>query len=975
MTRRKKASRESVVIASAKALGITVGDGVSAAEALQTHNAPHDLVFDKALNSTTRLFLRQIAKQKATPKHLRSKPPVVSLVPQKCVLLADANRPRREAMSLVLDGKFKVLLAGSSRDTLQVLQMYTVHMILARLTIGKDDIVQLIAQTRHKGYTVPVVVATPPDANPELLADALVGGACGHLDDSNLSPTELRERLVELMSSFDSIDREFKIFKSTDSKAARKRSSMVFKHKQPLMAGRRRSSAMEAATEAAILLNAPLTAGYAKMLEVDAKIQDRQNFFTKHEHVVKIMQVKHSAVGIAENEPPLPLSSDVMRKSIPKPSHDEINSKLYTQPHAVATMVQVHDYDVTTRPEKGPVFQEPLLEHCVVVDPATLISTSPTHAVSRITKAYLFYTEGQYSTAIHWCTVALSAEPFNLPKWVLLIRGAAHDRIGENTQALHDFTAAFALDDQFHQAKFNESVSLLKLGRDYEALNAIVHAQEIDPKKYFPAYVRNHAFILRRLGKFEAARVVYAKLDVKESTEDDNEAKSLDRMLEVNGLRGGLFDALFCQSRHDKVGFFTPPGQRTPQMLDIMMSTLKQFDFFAHIPNDVIEKVCQSAQYAVIKCGDIFELAAVCPMAFYVCLSGTLSVHANLTLSIHDAAAVATSTSTLRLHAGAIFGIIIKFTEINSLDILGCVGYCVSNLMMYLADERTEVLYLAPTVYKETLEPQWLLEQHARFSMFRKSNVFQALSDSDLGHIVSHSILFRFHKGDVLINQGQVPKHLYLLYKGICRFEQKFENEQEGQSCTMNDSLKPSSLPSHKTPKVFHHLLANPAWPMGYTRKTHSPTKNTKSTVLKDDVRKGKNSNNHKAKHLPTITYDLYPPALFGEAAYLEVSQLSKCSIIANTLVEALAVDVHQLKSLNAAKDLLLAIGRRAPMYLDRQKAEKMQEEHEKWLDIRGKETLHLNKARWPVSKKRLRYLPNGSSLVLPDESILNDNN
>ena len=59
-----QAWREHIVLFSAKGLGLDVSTG-TAADALKTKPLPHDHVFNKTINSSGRLFMKQIAKHKA----------------------------------------------------------------------------------------------------------------------------------------------------------------------------------------------------------------------------------------------------------------------------------------------------------------------------------------------------------------------------------------------------------------------------------------------------------------------------------------------------------------------------------------------------------------------------------------------------------------------------------------------------------------------------------------------------------------------------------------------------------------------------------------------------------------------------------------------------------------------------------------------------------------------------------------------
>ncbi|ETV94369.1 hypothetical protein H310_12008 [Aphanomyces invadans] len=745
------------------------------------------------------------------------------------------------------------------------------------------------------------------------------------------------------------------------------------------------------------------------MSTIDMQIQDRQNFLTKQEQIQKVMTIQHSVLGLrrsdsddAQNEQPstpAPLNPDLLRNEAAAPTHDQIIECMYTRPHVVATQAQEHDYAIRTRPPRDAVPQEPLLTHCIIVDPSTLCDSKT--VLKRINRAYLALQVGEYDRAIQWCTASLKAEPNHLTKWCHLLRGSVHDLLGDYTDALADFDAATRIDPAFHQAHFNRSVSLLKVGKDDLALDAIVAAQELavgkaDGHPVPTEYVRNHALILRRMGRYDEARLVYATLgstsvvatasgaptaagEVAQTEAaartgglgyDSEKEQSLEHMLGNAGFTGGLFDALFCQSKDEKAACRAAPETRSPAMLDLLQSRLHQYDFFARCPPDILRNVCQALHYVVVRSGDTFYLAHDNPHAFYVCVSGTLSVHANLTLAGQDLDTMA-SSSTHRLRTG---------------DVFGCVGASISSLMLYLADERTEIMYLTPAAFKATLEGQWLVEQHARFNVFRRSPVFRMLSDSDLGHVVSHSILVRFHKGDVIVAQNELPKRLYVLYKGICRVEQSFAHAAAPDT-TEQDVVDPqgamtpltSSATALLAPiKPYHRYLDVLNWPLGFQihpkLSTKAANRPTSPGTPSSPGRPPLPANVPSPQPLPTITHDIYPPALFGESAYKNVPEKAKCSVVASTLVEALAVDMHQLKSLNLAKEVFAAVVSNAPLYVDVAKARKMYASHKQWTSVRGKEALQVNKTRWPVHKERLRYIPNGGSIVVPNCNIATDN-
>ncbi|RHZ12581.1 hypothetical protein DYB31_002865 [Aphanomyces astaci] len=1027
--------RASKVLASARALGLNVHD-VDLHRALQSHNAPHDQVFDKNINSSARLFMRNVAKHKATPKLVKATPHSVSSSPvaprvRTCVLLVDSDRLRRDDLTAAMSSRFKVVVASSLKDALQVLQMLKVHVVLARLRFQKDSAIDLIHACREKHMTVPVALYTSCVVGYEaMLAECVDAGACGFFEDT-LPPEILCFRLLDMTKSFQATDAP-PPSSSTDLQHHRVSTSHPAARHHKVSArsllspgGFRRSSKMPSNVENGdMAARSPTTnTSDVTMTTLDMQIQDRQTFLAKQEHIQKVMTIQHSVLGLNDSrhhirsskpnlsvrkEPRL-VNPDLVRREVPAPSHDQIVQCMYTHPHVVATLVQHHDYDVRTRPPLDPVPQ-PLLTHCLIVDPSTLCDSKA--VLKRINRGYLALEAGHFDRAIRWCTLSLKMEPNHLPKWCLLIRGSVHDLLGAYEAAVNDFESAISIDPTFHQAHFNKSVSLLKLGKDDAALDAVVAAQAhvvgkaARSRPVPPEYVRNHALILRRMGRYDDARVVYATLDVSTGgstaatcsipsnlpietpilgastgpvslgeTVVEKEQSLEEQMLGKAGLPGSVFDALFCQSKDDKAACRAAPQTRPPAMLDLLQSRLYQYDYFAHCPEPVLRNVCQALHHVVVRSGDTFYLGHDNPHAFYVCMSGTLSVHANLTLAGQDVDTMA-SSSTHRLRPGDVFG------TRNASD-------AISSLMMYLADERTEIMYLTPSAFKDTLEAHWLVEQHARFNVLRRSPAFQVLSDSELGHVVSHSNLVRFHKGDVVVAQNEFPKRLYVLYKGICRVEQSFSLPADG--CDNNPSRRPSvaqtspastgMLPS--TPvKPYHRYLEIPNWPLGF--RTHQKAHSTNALLTGHRSPINPSLGNRPGSPcqvqvpimafssppppLPTITHDIYPPALFGESAYKTVPEKAKCSIVASTLVEVLAVDMHQLKSLNVAKELFAAVVANAPIYVDEAKASKMQASHAQWAAKRGKEALQVNKTRWPA---RLRYIPNGGSIVVPDGNIV----
>lgn len=276
--------------------------------------------------------------------------------------------------------------------------------------------------------------------------------------------------------------------------------------------------------------------------------------------------------------------------------------------------------------------QDPLLNHCVVIDP---------RAQGRdliVGKAYMLYCEQRLDEALLHCDRALRTPNATLEKLARLLRGAVYDARGEHSRAETEFIACIQLDPAMHEAHFNLSVARLKLGKDSLALQALTEALALDPQN--EKYLQNRGLMYRRMGHFSQAQSEYYKRDIvvgmasaspnprnthtassrgkrgANSAATSSTFSSVPRsaQLPTRGkfskceLEDGFFAHLFGKPTPDKLALACPASERSAEMLHAIVARLQTLLFFQDFPREVLTQVAQALDYDVVACGKSFVL-------------------------------------------------------------------------------------------------------------------------------------------------------------------------------------------------------------------------------------------------------------------------------------------------------------------------------------------------------------------------------
>lgn len=111
-------------------------------------------------------------------------------------------------------------------------------------------------------------------------------------------------------------------------------------------------------------------------------------------------------------------------------------------------------------------------------------------------------------------------------------------------------------------------------------------------------------------------------------------------------------------------------------------------------------------------------------------------------------------------------------------------------------------------------------------------------------------------------------------------------------------------------------------------------------------------------------------PAVFGESRFLgPTHSVSKCCIVADSLVEVLLFDHMRLQEMDLQPEVISELFDVAPKYQSEKDVAQMQADTTTWKEYRNLCLLELSKNRWPDAKRHLRALSNGCSVMLPDKS------
>ncbi|KAG1693668.1 hypothetical protein DVH05_023070 [Phytophthora capsici] len=956
---------------------------------------PNEAIFNTQFTTAGKRFLTKVKKNRAMQVDRRTRgfqngldQKTVVLDPftgsHYRVMLVDPEMLRRENLADNLEQHFEIFVAPSNERAFTLLGLFPVNFILLRLDIGHDQTaatspaLAFLREMKRNCFKTPVAALVDASFNTDheiqkLLARALQqGGVCGYFEEG-ITPHVMIERITKLLKSLSVAQNELIRCRT----APQPQDSTNKRQASPTQDNKTRATPPSSATGPKRLpaTEVPNTRPSSVQFDrpgmlLELSLNQRKQCLRQREALqATLASAPHSVLGVDIDASPVspgrpssplitcisPLSpalgrqTQVKKKIPPLPSSQQVSQLIYTRPQDLQTKISRHLYErLHIAGPPGPVPQDPLMNHCVVIDPR------PQGRDLVVGKAYMLYCEQRLDEALLHCDRALKTPNSTLEKLTRLLRGALYDARGQHVRAETEFLACLSLDPSMHEAHFNLSVARLKLGKDSLALQALSQALTLDPQN--DKYLQNRGLIYRRMGCFVQAQSEYSKREVtasngrktftKRGTNSVGSSTQRSKLSHCE-LEDGLFAHLFGKPTADKLALACPSAQRTPDMLGAIVVRLQTLLFFQDFSREMLTQVAQALDYDVVACGKNFALGESHSQNFYVLLGGRLSIRRRVGTT--DLGLVVT---THHLGAGSVFG---------------CSGFTISAQASLIADECAEIGILWPDDYASTIRAVTSQTNQDVFAFLQQLRGFRLLTTSELGHVVGISERKRFRKGDVLLEQNEQPRHLVVLWKGSCSVYQDFDSapfsrrklrrsanfdgfDDEDSDSDDSDSNDESPDVGTKTrrraqygdegadkgPRPFHRLIAKTDWPLGFQARTRArkyrrgrrdglmlsqtpaivgslgkappPTLSLPMRRLKDKL----SSNDKNA-----LVQKCVAPAVFGESRFLDPTHApSKCCVVAESLAEVLLFDHMRLQEMDLQPEVISELFDAAPKYL-----------------------------------------------------------
>ncbi|EEY68416.1 uncharacterized protein PITG_04872 [Phytophthora infestans T30-4] len=903
------------------------GSASTSAALAQQKTRPNEAIFNTQFTTAGKRFLTKVKKNRAMQVDRRTRGfqhgvdhRTVVLDPftrsHYRIMLVDPDMLRRENLADDLEQRFEIFVAPSNERAFALLGLFQMNFVLLRLDIGNDQTastspaLSFLREMKRSCFRTPVAALVDPSFSTDhetqkLLARALQqGGICGYFEQG-LAPDIMTERIAKLLRSLTVAQKELTRCLAAKTRATPPSSATASKRLPTTEVPNTRPSS--------VTFDRP-----GMLLELSLN-QRKQCLRQRESLQVTLVPAPHSVLGV-----------DIDKKIPPLPSPKQVSQLIYTRPQELQTRIDRHLYErVHISGPPGPVPQDPLLNHCVVIDP---------RAQGRdlvVGKAYMLYCEQRLDEALLHCDRALRTLNSTLEKLARLLRGALYDARGEHTRAETEFLACLQLDPSLHEAHFNLSVARLKLGKDALALEALTQALTLDPQN--DKYLQNRGLIYRRMGQFVQAQDEYCKRVSKCDLDD------------------GLFAHLFGKPTPDKLALACPSSERSVDMLSAIVARLRTLLFFQDFSRDMLTQVAQVLDYDVVACGKSFVLGETHSQNFYVLLGGRLSIR--------------------RRFGTTDFGSTVTTHHLGTGSVFGCAGFTISAQASLIADECAEIGILWPGDYAATIRAVTSQTNQDIFAFLQQLRGFRLLSTSELGHFVGISERKRFRKGDVLLEQNEQPRHLIVLWKGSCSVYQNFDNaplsRRRLRRSANFDGWNDDDSASDDSPPPFHHLIAKSDWPLGFQTRTRArkyrrgrrdglvlpqtpPVVRSLSTAppltMSLPMRRLKDTLSSNDKN--ALVQKCVAPAVFGESRFLDLTHSpSKCSVVAESLVEVLLFDHMRLQEMDLLPEVISELFDAAPKYRSEEEVAQKQADVAMWDEYRNLRLLELSKNRWPDAK------------------------
>merc|ERR1711998_33887 len=206
-------------------------------------------------------------------------------------------------------------------------------------------------------------------------------------------------------------------------------------------------------------------------------------------------------------------------------------------------------------------------------------------------------------------------------------------------------------------------------------------------------------------------------------------------------------------------------------------------------------------------------------------------------------------------------------------------------------------------------------EWKARYIALKLTGIFEDWSVADLTLLARYSRKVSFDRREVLVQQGEKCERMLFLLKGVCRVT-KYPDvcarlERKLMECTQR-------LQITKKKNCFHHLAVAGCTPPD-DPKFSSLTEQTihelelEKQDLEDQLRHTRYSQAGRSNKQQLLEVgSIMPPGFCGEMSVLPGNQIALGSVVADTMVEVLAVHHTVFRTLHVNPKFLEAVQRRS---------------------------------------------------------------
>lgn len=201
-------------------------------------------------------------------------------------------------------------------------------------------------------------------------------------------------------------------------------------------------------------------------------------------------------------------------------------------------------------------------------------------------------------------------------------------------------------------------------------------------------------------------------------------------------------------------------SERTRWELGVICKMLSSLQFFRSLTEHVQLKMAKALSYKVYQPGDYVCRQGKIADQFFICMSGELAVK----VSIETSETVAKSEITVNhMKAADAFG---------QLSIL----FNTKRGASVVAKVSSEVLGLSEKAFTELgLREVFLSELKDKEEVLRRSGIFEGMDPQQLRKLASIALPRTCKKGTVLVAQGDPPKSLFFLRRGICTVHKRHD--------------------------------------------------------------------------------------------------------------------------------------------------------------------------------------------------------